>query len=72
MLDTTILRALRGKEYTVTVGVELTGTIDVKVYAMDDEDAMEMAQQMVTMEEAMDSNNLKLEVDSESAVCYNE
>lgn len=52
MLDMTTLRALRGKDFKVTVGVEFTGTLEVKVCAMDEEDAMDLAQEMVTLEEA--------------------
>lgn len=71
MLDVDTLRALRGKEFVVTVNVELKGTIDVPVCALNEEDAMDLAQDMVTIEDAIESDNLKLDVDVEGAVCYN-
>ena len=71
MLDITTLRALRGKEFVVTTNVELKGTVDIVVCALNEEDAMDLAQDMVTIEDAIESDNLKLDVDSEGAVCYN-
>ena len=71
MLDINILRALRGKEFVVTTNVELKGTVDVVVCALNEEDAMDLAQDMVTIEDAIESDNLKLDVDVEGAVCYN-
>ena len=71
MLDMTTLRALRGKEFVVNTNVELKGTVDVVVCALSEEDAMDLAQDMVTIEDAIESDNLKLDVDVEGAVCYN-
>lgn len=71
MLDVDTLRALRGKEFVVTTNVKLKGTVDVVVCALNEEDAMDLAQDRVTIEDAIESDNLKLEVDSEGAVCYN-
>lgn len=71
MLDVDTLRALRGKEFVVTTNVELKGTVDVVVCALNEEDAMDLAQDMVTIEDAIESDNLKLDVDVEGAVCYN-
>ncbi|QSJ04132.1 hypothetical protein vBSscSF1_61 [Staphylococcus phage vB-SscS-F1] len=71
MLDVDTLRALRGKEFVATVNVELKGTVDVYVCALNEEDAMDLAQDMVTIEDAIESDNLKLDVDVEGAVCYN-
>ena len=71
MLDMTTLRALRGKEFVVNTNVELKGTVDVVVFALNEEDAMDLAQDMVTIEDAIESDNLKLDVDVEGAVCYN-
>ena len=71
MLDINILRALRGKEFVVTTNVELKGTVDIVVCALNEEDAMDLAQDMVTIEDAIESDNLKLDVDVEGAVCYN-
>ena len=71
MLDINILRALRGKEFVVTTNVELKGTVDITVCALNEEDAMDLAQDRITIEDAIESDNLKLEVDSEGAVCYN-
>ena len=72
MLDINILRALRGKEFVVNTNVELKGTVDVVVCALNEEDAMDLAQDMITIEDAIESGNLKLDVDPEGAVCYNE
>ena len=33
---------------------------------------MDLAQEMITIEDAIESDNLKLDVDPEGAVCYNE
>ena len=71
MLDINILRALRGKEFVVTANVELKGTVDITVCALNEEDAMDLAQDMITIEDAIESDNLKLDVDVEGAVCYN-
>lgn len=71
MLDIDTLRALRGKEFVVTVNVELKGTVDVHVCALNEEDAMDLAQDMVNIEDAIESDNLKLDVDVEGAVCNN-
>ena len=71
MLDMTTLRALRGKEFVVNTNVELKGAVDVVVCALNEEDAMDLAQDMVTIEDAIESDNLKLDVDVEGAVCYN-
>ena len=71
MLDMTTLRALRGKEFVVNTNVELKGTVDVVVCALNEEDAMDLAQDRVTIEDAIESDNLKLDVDVEGAVCYN-
>ena len=71
MLDMTTLRALRGKEFVVNTNIELKGTVDVVVCALNEEDAMDLAQDMVTIEDAIESDNLKLDVDVEGAVCYN-
>ena len=71
MLDINILRALRGKEFVVNTNVELKGTVDVVVCALNEEDAMDLAQDMITIEDAIESDNLKLDVDVEGAVCYN-
>lgn len=71
MLDVDTLRALRGKEFLVTTNIELKGTVDVVVCALNEEDAMDLAQDMVTIEDAIESDNLKLDVDVEGAVCYN-
>ena len=71
MLDINILRALRGKEFVVTANVELKGTVDITVCALNEEDAMDLAQDRITIEDAIESGNLKLDVDPEGAVCYN-
>lgn len=73
MLDIDTLRALRGKNFKVTLDVEITGQIEVEVCAIDEEDAMSLATSQLRIEDAVESiDSLVMDVDPYGAKPANE